>query len=220
METVTMMQANALLAHYGIDPKEFYAQRMIEWTTVLPATAFADEVRWRMTGADRNEPAAAIRFGGGSRLSDKRCFYISGNAARKGVDAVYLTFGTRLENGPSQAFVAMEVNGKRFSATCDLWQPERGPLQLVSRCRRRLHIAIGANGLTLVGSCSPELYNAGRKRAKAMLRDLAVSRPGRLRDQHFFEDCSIFAPFRVELSPEMVSAMDAAASEPRPSLGY
>lgn len=191
------------------DATALLAEMMVEWTTITPETAFADQVRWLMTAVeDRDGPSGSIRFGGGLRLSGHRPIYIHEHAARSRVDAVYLTFGKRLENGPSQAFVVLTREGKVICNTCDFWMPEDGRLQLVTRDRRCEHIGIEAGRLTVVGRpLAPEI-DTGRKRAKAMLRNLQVTRRGKLRDQLFFEDCSVFAPIRAGLTPGMIAKID------------
>ncbi|MES3044001.1 hypothetical protein [Sphingomonas faeni] len=163
--------------------------------TLTPETAYADEVRWRMmTDDDRAAPTELPHFGGGPRLSSNRCWMVREAAAREGVDAAYLTFGQRIERGPSMAYVTFHTPRRVRSTSCDFWVDESGTMHFVSRGERRDIISLETKRLVITGLCDEAQFDAGRRRARDMFKRMVTGRPGELRDQHFFENCSILQP--------------------------
>lgn len=174
-----------------IDIDALNARLLEHWTTMAPETAFADEIRWQMTAPEeRGRPTGATRFGGGLRLSENRHTYIHSLAIKTGVDAVYCTFGKR--NVPSMAYIASTAGGRLVKASCDFWLPEHGQLRLLARNRRSSPICFGLQASRLVPVDGPheDQIDIGVRRARSFLNALQITRPGKLLDQHFFEDCS------------------------------
>jgi len=175
--------------------EKLHAELLAAQNTVTPATRFADQLRWLMTGpADRELSADHTRFGGGSRLCANRRWFIADEAGKQDVDAVYLTFGKRKDNGPSQAYVVLNRPEGPIRRDCDFWIAEGGVLELIAR-DRSMNFRLEAGRLVISQRCSDGQLKDGHNRARALLRG-EVSRPGVLRDQHFFEDCSLIPPLR------------------------
>lgn len=118
------------------DIEKLHGEIIARHNTVPPTTRFANQVRWLMAEpADRERSADHTRLGGGSRLSDNQRRCIAAEAARQDVDAVYLTFGKRIDNGPSQAYVVLNRPQGPIRRDCDFWIAEGGMLELVASDR-------------------------------------------------------------------------------------
>lgn len=71
-----------------------FADYLAVLNTLTPATAFAEEVRWRMmTDDDRHQVPTHLRFGGGRRLTAGRRRMVLDAAMKNRCDIAYLTFG-------------------------------------------------------------------------------------------------------------------------------
>lgn len=187
------------------DINEVMAIIELERNVIQHETAIADEVRWQMTAPNEREVSVEhTRFGGGRRPSTHRCWEIADAVIKERVDAAYLSFG---KYGPTCAWVAFTSSGRIERYDCQFWMSRCGRLYFITRERKHSFyrdarlIALEAGRLVMIGPPPAEELASGRKRAKAALRNLQVTRPGKLIDQHFFDDCSWFSTFRLETLP-------------------
>lgn len=190
------------------DAEILRARIIADRTTVRQSTRYADEVRWLMTAPeDRDIPTDSLRFGAGRGLSESRQWHISVAAEKHGPSVVYLRLGKRTDNGPLDALVTLDQAHGLRQHVCDFWMGHSGQLELVSLAAPCATFQLSHGRIEQTGTVGAEEFAAGRKRAKALLRNLHVERPGVLRDQHFFDDCTIFGPPMLDPSLIAVEAI-------------
>jgi len=181
---------------------KLHADILAEETTIRPQTRFADQIRWMMTAPEQRRTTSDhvhTRFGGGPRLSNSRLDWMVYRSRGANVSSVYLTFGKQPIPSQAQAF---QRGARRYRPeTCDFWMNDDGRVHLVTRDNHKTLLAIEHDHLEIVGHCASTEHDLGCKRAKAAFRSLAITCPGQLRDQHFFENCCLIG--RANWGPDL-----------------